>query len=46
MAELAFFIAGIGAGIAGYRILIEISLGRPIRTTCDYCRYNRYRKQQ
>ncbi len=44
LAELAFFIAGIGAGIAGYRILIEISLGRPIRTTCDYCKYNHFKK--
>lgn len=38
MEELAFFIAGIGAGIVGYTILIEISLGRPIRTSCDYCK--------
>lgn len=38
MEELAFFIAGIGAGITGYTILIEISFGRLIRTPCDYCK--------
>ena len=39
MSEVAFFIAGMAAGIAVYRFLITSYLGRPIRTTCDYCQY-------
>lgn len=43
--KIAYFLAGIGAGIAWYRFLIIYMIGKIPCTKCDYCSFEIQKRQ-
>lgn len=43
--KIAYFLAGIGAGIAWYRYFIIHTISKVPHTMCDYCQFEIQKKQ-
>ena len=45
MESIAVFLLGVAAGIAWYKFFIVYVIGKNAYTACDYCEFQRKKKQ-